>query len=218
MSRWLAGVALAASLAASTASAQVKIRYEEYTLPNGLRVLLAEDHSTPVVTVDIWYRVGSRDEQQGHTGFAHMFEQLMFHGSEHVADGQHYRLVDAAGGEVTANANEERSAFSETLPSNQLALGLWLEADRMRSLKINEQVFEGQKQQAQQERQMRVDNQPYGAAFLDGLTAAFDPTACFGYSHSVLGFPEDLENAQASDAEAFFKTHYVPNRATLTLT
>src|SRR4249919_3308103 len=193
MSRWLAGVALAASLAASPASAQVKIRYEESTLPNGLRVLLAEDHSTPVVTVDVWYRVGSRDEQQGHTGFAHMFEQLMFRGSEHVADGQHYRLVDAAGGEVTANANEERSAFSETLPSNQLALGLWLEADRMRSLKINEQVYSHQRDQTKQERQARVDGQPYGAAFLDGITTAFDSTGCFGYAHSAMGSVDELD-------------------------
>jgi predicted Zn-dependent peptidase len=146
-----------------------------------------------------------------------LFEHLMFRGSEHVADGQHYALVDAAGGEANANTTEDRTAFSETLPSNQLALGLWLEADRMRSLKITEQTLASQREQIKQERQVRVDNQPYGAAFLDGLTSAFDSTACFAYAHSVMGSLEDLDAAQTPEVEAFFKLHYVPNRATLTV-
>src|SRR5690242_18946926 len=136
MRRVLAGWILGSAVLASPLGAQGKVRYEQYALPNGLRVYLAEDHSSPVVTVDVWYDVGSRNEQPGHTGLAHLYEHLMYRGSEHVADGQHYQLMDAAGGETNGNANEERTAFFETLPSNQLALGLWLEADRMRSLKI----------------------------------------------------------------------------------
>jgi zinc protease len=139
----------------------------------------------------------------------------MFQGSDHVATGQHYRLVEDAGGEVTANANEDRTAFSETLPSNQLGLGLWLEADRMRSLKITEQGFGSERESAKQERQMRVENQPYGAAFLDGMTAAFDSSTCFPYAHSVMGSPDDLDAAQLADVQAFFKAHYGPNHATL---
>src|SRR4051812_14353666 len=134
MSRVTLSLALACLGLTSALAGQAKPRVEEYTLPNGLRVMLAEDHTTPLVTVDIWYHVGSRNEAPGKSGIAHLFERLMFRGSEHVPDGRHYQLIDAAGGESNATVNEDRSAYSQTLPSNQLALGLWLEADRMRSL------------------------------------------------------------------------------------
>ena len=215
MSRMMASLALVFGLLSVDLQAQGKLRYEEFALANGLRVFLVEEHSTPVVTVNIWYQVGSRNEPAGRTGMAHLFEHLMFRGSEHVADGQHYQLVEAAGGDASANSTEDRTAFTETLPSNQLALGLWLEADRMRSLKITEQAFTSQREQVKQERQARVDNQPYGAAFLDGLTSAFDSASCLPYSHSVMGSLEQLEAAEVKDAEAFFKQNYVPNRATL---
>ena len=217
MSRLLLSLGLASSMLVSTLGAQARPRHEEFTLGNGLRVILLEDHSTPVVTVDIWYRVGSRNEQLGRTGLAHVFERLMFRGSEHVADGQHYQLVDAVGGETTANTTEDRAAFAETLPSNQLALGLWLEADRMRSLKITDQAFASQRDAVKQERQMRVDNQPYGSAFLDGVTTAFDSAACFPYAHSAMGSLDDLEGTELSDVQAFFQLHYTPSRATLTV-
>jgi predicted Zn-dependent peptidase len=215
MRRVLAWLTLGFATLASPLHGQAKVHYEQYALPNGLRVYLAEDHSTPVVTVDVWYDVGSRNEQPGHTGLAHLFEHLMYRGSEHVADGQHYQLLDAAGGETNGSANEERTAFFETLPSNRLALGLWLEADRMRSLKITEQIFSHQRDQTKQERQSRVDNQPYGAAFLDGITAAFDSAGCFAYAHSVMGSVDELDGMEVSEIQSFYKLHYVPNRATL---
>lgn len=205
-------------LSASPLPGQSKLPLEQYTVPNGLRVFLVEDHSTPLVTVDLWYHVGSRNEEPGRSGFARLFERLMFRGSQHVASGQHYQLVEAAGGEVTAHTSEDRTAFSETLPSNQLALGLWLEADRMRSLTITEAGFSAERESTKQERQMRVDTQPYGAAFLDGMTVPFDTATCFPYSHSVMGSLDDLDAAQLEEVQAFFKLHYVPNNATLVVT
>src|SRR3954462_4051624 len=118
MSRVMASLALLLGLVAPGLQAQGKVRYEEFSLPNGLRVFLVEEHSAPVVTVNMWYLVGSRNEAAGHTGMAHLFEHLMFRGSEHVADGQHYQLVEAAGGDASANSTEDRTAFTETLPSN----------------------------------------------------------------------------------------------------
>src|SRR5947208_2715636 len=182
-----------------TLEAQGKVRYHSYTLENGLRVFLVEDHSTPIVTVDIWYHVGSRNEQPGRSGFAHLFEHLMFQGSEHVAKGEHVRLVEGSGGELNANTTEDRTAYYQTLPSNRLALGLWLEADRMRSLAVTEQNFTNQRDAVKEERRLRVDNQPYGAAFLDGLTSPFDSATCFPYAHSSIGSMDDLDAAEVSD-------------------
>jgi predicted Zn-dependent peptidase len=208
------GLILLAALVTSTPP----IRFEQYALGNGLRVFLVEDHTVPVVTVDVWYHVGSRNEERGRTGLARLVQRLMFRSSEHLAPGQQYSLVEGAGGELTANTSEDRTAFSETLPSEQLALGLWLEADRMRSFKVTEEAFGAERESVGQERQMRVEGQPYGAAFLDGIPGSFDSTACFSYSHSVLGSPEDLGSAQPSDVEAFFKLFFAPNQATLVVT
>jgi predicted Zn-dependent peptidase len=197
------------------APAQTATRPQQDTLPNGLTVVLLEDHSAPLVTVSLWYQAGSALEQAGRTGMAHLFEHLMFQGSEHVPAGAHFTFVQGAGGELSANTTEERTAFSQTLPSNQLALGLWLEADRMRSLTVTEDRVQAQRSAVAEERRVRVDNQPYGGAFLDVFSLPFDSADCFPYSHSIMGVPEDLEAAPLEDIQAFHRRHYRPESATL---
>ncbi len=198
-------------------TAQQPISPERYTLANGLTVYLAPLAGAPVVTVNVWYNVGSRNERPGRSGFAHLFEHMMFQGSAHVAKGEHFQLVQRAGGNVNGTTNEDRTNYFETLPANRLNLGLWLEADRMRSLAITDQNFENQRETVKEERRLRVDNQPYAGAFVEGLTRAYDSTACFPYSHSVIGSMADLDAAQTPDVQAFFDLYYAPNNATLTL-
>jgi len=192
-----------------------RIQFEQFTLPNGLRVIYSEDHSTPIVTVDVWYEVGSRNERPGRSGFAHLFEHMMFEGSAHVKKSAHGQLVERAGGIYNGSTAEDRTNYFETVPSNRLNLALWLEADRMRSLAITEQSFENQRQAVKEERRLRVDNQPYAGAFSDGLTWPFDSTSCFPYAHTVIGSMADLDAAKLPDVQAFFDTYYAPNNATL---
>jgi predicted Zn-dependent peptidase len=192
-----------------------KIPFEQFTLPNGLHVVYSEDHSTPIVTVDLWYDVGSRNERAGRSGFAHLFEHMMFQGSAHVKKSEHGQLVERAGGDYNGSTAEDRTNYYETVPSNRLNLALWLEADRMRSLAITTENFENQRQAVKEERRLRVDNQPYAAAFSDGLTWPFDSTSCFPYSHTVIGSMADLDAAKLPDVQAFFDTYYTPNNATL---
>ena len=192
-----------------------RIAFEQFTLPNGLRVIFSPDHSTPIVTVDVWYEVGSRNERRGRSGFAHLFEHMMFEGSAHVKKSEHGQLVERAGGNYNGSTAEDRTNYWETVPSNRLNLALWLEADRMRSLAITEQNFENQRQAVKEERRLRVDNQPYAAAFTDGLTWPFDSTSCFPYAHTVIGSMADLDGAKLPDVQAFFDTYYAPNNATL---
>ena len=192
-----------------------RIAFEQFTLPNGLHVIYSEDHSTPVVTVDVWYDVGSRNERPGHSGFAHLFEHMMFEGSAHVKKSEHGQLVERAGGNYNGSTTEDRTNYFETVPSNRMNLALWLEADRMRSLAITEDNFENQRQAVKEERRLRVDNQPYAAAFTDGLTWPFDSTSCFPYAHTVIGSMSDLDAAKLPDVQAFFDTYYAPNNATL---
>ena len=192
-----------------------RIVYEQFTLPNGLRVIYSEDHSTPVVSVDVWYDVGSRNERVGRSGFAHLFEHMMFQGSANVKKAEHFQLVQRAGGSLNGSTQEDRTNYFETLPSNRLNLALWLEADRMRSLAITQENFENQRQAVKEERRLRFDNQPYQVAFVDGITWPFDSTACFPYAHSVIGSMADLDAAQLPDVQAFFDTYYAPNNATL---
>ena len=156
-----------------------RISYEQFTLPNGLHVIYSEDRSTPVVSVDVWYKVGSRNERPGRSGFAHLFEHMMFQGSAHVKKAEHFQLVQRAGGSLNGSTQEDRTNFYETVPSNRLNLALWLEADRMRSLAITQENFENQRETVKEERRLRVDNQPYGAAFTDGIVMAFDSATCF---------------------------------------
>ena len=208
-------VALLTLLPATLAGQAGRIAFEQFTLPNGLRVIFSEDHSTPIVTVDVWYEVGSRNERAGRSGFAHLFEHMMFEGSAHVKKSEHGQLVERAGGNYNGSTAEDRTNYYETVPSNRLNLALWLEADRMRSLAITEENFENQRQAVKEERRLRVDNQPYAAAFTEGLTWPFDSTSCFPYAHTVIGSMSDLDAAKQPDVQAFFDTYYAPNNATL---
>ena len=214
--RILAIAALGAALASRGAAAQAgAVRYEEFTLPNGLRVIASADHSTPVVSVDVWYNTGSRNERAGRSGFAHLFEHMMFQGSANVKKAEHFQLVQRAGGSMNGSTTEDRTNYFETVPSNRLNLALWLEADRMRSLAITQENFENQRETVKEERRLGVDNRPYGAAFTDGITMPFDSTACFAYAHTVIGSMDDLNGAKLEDVQAFFNLYYAPNNATL---
>ncbi|MFL5528317.1 MAG: M16 family metallopeptidase [Gemmatimonadaceae bacterium] len=194
-----------------------RIQFEKYTLPNGLEVILHEDHSTPIVAVDTWYHVGSGDEQVGRTGFAHLFEHIMFMGSEHVAVGAFDQLLESAGANNNGSTTEDRTNYYETLPSNALALALWLDADRMGFLlptmdlaKVNLQ-----RDVVKNERRQRVDNVPYGRAD-EIILAALYPKS-HPYSWPVIGSMADLSAASLTDVQNFFKTYYAPNNATLTI-
>ena len=188
------------------------INYKEYKLDNGLRVILSEDHSVPVVAVDVWYHVGSAHEQEGKSGFAHLFEHMMFQGSENVAKREHSEYVQRAGGNNNGSTTQDRTNYYETLPSNRLNLGLWLEADRMKSLAVNGENFENQRSVVKEERRQRVDNQPYANAFLASDTMAFDFVP---YRHTVIGRMVDLDAGTVEDAQAFYKNYYTPNNAVL---
>jgi predicted Zn-dependent peptidase len=207
----LFGVALVPALLGQAG----QIPYEAFTLPNGLRVIYSEDHSAPIVSVDVWYNTGSRNERAGRSGFAHLFEHMMFEGSAHVKKGEHFQLISRAGGSDNGSTAEDRTNYYETVPANRLNLALWLEADRMRSLAITNENFHNQRETVKEERRLRVDNQPYSPAFIDGMTWPFDSTGCFAYAHTVIGLMDDLNAAQLADVRAFFDTYYAPNNATL---
>ncbi len=188
------------------------IDYEEYTLDNGLRVILSEDKSVPIVAVNIWYHVGSAHEEEGRSGFAHLFEHMMFEGSENVAKREHSDLIHKAGGNLNATTNQDRTLYWDILPANQLNMALWLEADRMRALAVTSETFENQRSAVKEERLLRIDNQPYGAAFLAADTLAYDFKP---YSHTVIGKMVDLDAAEVGDAQRFFDDYYSPNNAVL---
>jgi len=214
---------LALALAAAPAAAQQpapaagRIAYETYALPNGLTVVLSEDHTAPVVTVNVWYHVGSGNERVRRSGFAHLFEHMMFQGSANIRKSEHFQLIARAGGSVNGMTNEDRTNYFETLPSNRLNLGLWLEADRMRSLAITQENLENQRSVVKEERRLRVDNQPYMKAIQDAMTMPFDSTVCFAYAHTVIGDMADLDSARVEDVQAFFHQYYAPNNAVLTV-
>jgi predicted Zn-dependent peptidase len=209
-------VALGAALASRGAAAQAgAVRYDEFTLPNGLRVITSEDHSTPIVSVDVWYNTGSRDERPGRSGFAHLFEHMMFQGSANVKKAEHFQLIERAGGSMNASTTEDRTNYFETVPSNRLNLALWLEADRMRFLAITQENFENQRETVKEERRLSVDNRPYGPVLFDGPALLFDSADCFAYAHTVIGTMDDLNAAKLEDVQAFFHTYYAPNNATL---
>jgi len=199
---------LIALIPASVSGQAGTIAFEQFTLPNGLHVVYSEDHSTPLVTVDLWYDVGSRNERAGRSGFAHLFEHMMFQGSAHVKKTEHGQLIERAGGTYNGSTAEDRTNYYQTLPSNRLNLALWLEADRMRSLAITTDNFENQRQAVKEERRLRVDNQPYAAAFTDGLTWPFDSSGCFPYAHTVIGSMADLDAAKLPDVQAFFEGYW----------
>src|ERR687884_1468705 len=192
----------------------VRVDFKETRLKNGLRVITVEDHTAPVIAVSIAYNVGSRNERQGRTGFAHLFEHMMFKGSENVGSGEHFYLVFNNGGTMNGTTNEDRTTYFEALPANQLDLALFLEADRMRSLVINKANLDNQRNAVQEERRLGVDNQPYGKSGEIHQEMLYDN---FAYKHSVIGSMEDLNAASVDDVASFFKTYYAPNNAVLAL-
>ncbi len=192
----------------------IRLEFEEFKLENGLRVILAEDHSAPTYSISVTYDVGSRNERPGRTGFAHLFEHMMFQGSEKVGKGEHFILIFNNGGGMNGTTNVDRTNYYETLPANQLDLGLFLEADRMRSLVINQANLDNQRNAVQEERRLRVDNQPYGKTFETIFDTVYDN---FAYKHSTIGSIEDLDAATVEDVAEFFRIYYAPNNAVLAL-
>jgi zinc protease len=201
-------------VALSAAPAQVRVDFSESTLPNGLRVQLVEDHGTPVIALNVAYDVGSRNERPGLTGFAHLFEHMMFKGSQNVGDGEHFYQVLTNGGSMNGTTSEDITLYFESLPANQLELALFLEADRMRSLEITQAKLDNQRQAVQEERRLRVDNQPYGRSYERFEELFYDN---FGYKHSTIGSMQDLNAASIKDVAEFFRIYYAPNNAVLTL-
>jgi zinc protease len=193
------------------------IAFEKYTLPNGLEVILHADHSVPIVAVNTWYHVGSADEQPGRTGFAHLFEHIMFMGSQHVPVGAFDQMLEAAGGNNNGSTNEDRTNYYETMPSNALPLGLWLDADRMGWLlpTMDQQKLDLQREVVKNERRERVDNVPYGRAE-ETIAAVLFPSR-HPYSWPVIGSMADLSAASLEDVRGFFRTYYAPNNATLAI-
>jgi zinc protease len=191
-----------------------EVPFEVYRLDNGLRVILSEDHSSPTYSIEVVYDVGSRNELPGQTGIAHLFEHMMFQGSEKVGKGEHFILIQNNGGSMNGTTSPDRTNYFATLPSNQLDLGLFLEADRMRSLDISESNFENQRETVKEERRRSYDNVPYGRTFLAVGETAYES---FAYSHPTIGSMEDLDAATLADAEAFFRQYYAPNNAVLAL-
>ena len=209
----IAGIvaALGVTLPAQTSTA---IKFTETKLANGLRVIISEDHAAPVYSIVVHYLAGSKDERKGRTGFAHLFEHMMFKGSENVGPGEHFMQVFINGGTMNGTTNKDRTLYFETLPSNQLDLGIFLEADRMKSLEITKENLDNQRNAVQEERRLGVDNQPYGRTFEAVDTLAYDNAA---YEHSVIGSMEDLNAASVEDVASFFKTYYAPNNAVLAI-
>jgi zinc protease len=189
-----------------------KLKIESHLLDNGLQVVLAQDTSRPVVNVQVWYRVGSKDERKGRTGFAHLFEHMMFRGSANVGPEEHMRYVREAGGAINAFTNFDRTVYWQTIPSNHLDRILWLEADRMASLVVNEENFKKEREVVKEERRLRIENPPYGMLAEWVLDATFQ---AYPYKYLPIGSMEDLNAATAADVKEFFDTYYVPDNATL---
>jgi len=207
-----------ASLIVVTASAQqprkVKVDFKDVKLKNGLRVLLVEDHNAPVVSVAITYDVGSRNERKGRTGFAHLFEHMMFTGSQNVGKNEYSLLIDTNGGSNNATTSEDRTLYFATVPSNQLDMILFLEADRMRNLDVTQDNLKTQRNAVQEERRRGLDNQPYGKTGEKYQETIYDN---FAYKHSVIGSMDDLNAASLKDVTDFFRVYYAPNNAALAL-
>lgn len=190
---------------------------EEYKLDNGLRVVLNEDHSAPLVAINLWYHVGSKNERPGRTGFAHLFEHMLFSGSQHVGNNEHFSYVQGVGGVLNGTTFFDRTNYFETLPSNYLELGLWLESDRMGFFlpALTQEKLDIQREVVKEERRQRYDNVPYGTAFERLLHLAFDPD--YSYHWPTIGSMEDLQAASLEDVAEFFRTWYRPDNCTLTI-
>jgi zinc protease len=205
---------LTVALAFLASAADPAIPFKLFKLKNGLTVILSEDHSAPTYSIAVSYNVGSRDEKAGRTGFAHLFEHMMFQGSENVAKGEHPSLITTNGGSMNGTTDTDRTLYFENLPANQIDLGLFLEADRMRSLNVTQANLDNQRNAVQEERRLRIDNQPYGHTFEAVDETAYD---AFGYKHSVVGSMEDLNAASLDDVKEFFKRYYAPNNAVIAI-
>src|SRR5882762_4023047 len=192
----------------------VRVNYKETTLKNGLRVITVEDHTAPVVSTSVTYNVGSRNERKGRTGFAHLFEHMMFKGSENVGAGEHPVVIRNNGGSDNASTNEDRTFYYESLPANQLELAMFLESDRMRSLAVTKDNLDNERNNVEEERRQRVDNQPYGKSGELQQEMIYDN---FAYKHSVIGSMEDLNAASVDDIKDFFRIYYAPNNAVLVI-
>jgi zinc protease len=216
MKKFLAfSAVLGLSFAALAATKEVVIPFKQFKLKNGLTVILSEDHSAPTYSIAMTYNVGSRNEKEGRTGFAHLFEHMMFQGSENVAKQEHSTLISNNGGQLNGTTDQDRTLYYETLPSNQMDLGLFLEADRMKSLAVTQATLDNQRNAVQEERRMRVDNQPYGKTFFEYINAtAYDN---FAYRHSIIGSMDDLNAASLQDVQDFFKRYYAPNNAVIAI-
>lgn len=198
----------------SATGQQRKISFTKYTLPNGLKVILHQDTSAPVVAVTVLYHVGSKNEKIGQSGFAHFFEHLMFEGSANIGRGQYMKYVSNAGGQLNANTSQDRTFYYENLPSNQLKLGLWLESERMMHGKIEQAGVNTQREVVKEEKRMRVDNRPYGSIFAQVCERLFKGTP---YEWIPIGTMADLNKAKLSDFITFYHTYYVPNNAVLSI-
>jgi len=191
-----------------------KLQYQTTTLANGLRVILSEDHSTPIVHVSVWYHVGSKNERPGHTGFAHLFEHMMFKGSKNVEPEGHTSIVASVGGRSNAYTTEDETVFWQTLPAQYLPLVLWMEADRMATLRVDDDAFKREREVVKEERRMRIENQPYGRLNEIIYDHAF---TTHPYKHPTIGSMADLEAASIQDVRDFHGTYYVPENAVLTI-
>lgn len=190
------------------------LEIEQFTLSNGLRVVLNRDNSVPVVAIAVYYDVGSRNEREGRTGFAHLFEHMMFQGSANVKKAEHFQYIMKVGGTLNGTTSSERTNYYETLPASELPLALWLESDRMRSLAVTQENLDNQREAVKEEKRLRYDNQPYGQIF-DLISEMVYSN--FSNAHSTIGSMEDLDDASVEDISEFFRVYYAPNNAVLSV-
>jgi zinc protease len=215
LSRFVLAVLLGLAPALVAAESGIpRLDFTDTHLENGLRVIIAPEHSAPVVAVAVTYNVGSRNERPGRTGFAHLFEHMMFQGSENVGKGEHFLLVFNNGGGMNGETHEDFTNYYQVMPKNQLDLALFLESDRMRSLAVNQANLDNQRNAVQEERRLGTDNQPYGKAYLEIDNLAYDN---FAYKHSTIGYMADLNAADLQDVKDFFRVYYAPDNAILTI-
>lgn len=198
----------------TAAPVRIDLPIQEHVLANGLRVVLVPDNTAPTVAVVLYYDVGSRDEDPGRSGFAHLFEHMMFQGSANVGKGQHFVYIARNGGEMNGTTSEDRTNYFQTVPSDRLDLALWLESDRMMSLDVSQENLDNQRVVVQEERRQRYDNVPYRIAWMNFFDAIGES---WPYQHSTIGSMEDLNAATLDDVRAFFDLHYKPNNAVLVL-
>ena len=196
-------------------STAVRFPLHSTVLDNGMRVVVNPDPTVPVVAVNLWFDVGSRDEQPGRTGLAHLFEHLMFEGSAHVAAGEHLAIVQSVGGSANATTWFDRTNYFETVPTHALDLALWLEADRLASLELSQETLDNQRAVVLEEKRQRYDNVPYGDVLIQLIALTFPDG--HPYHHPTIGSMDDLAAASLDDVRAFFATHYAPNNAVLTI-